>query len=217
MACDKIYSKILAEYLDIPTAKWIIADKNESMDEVKRRAESAIGFPMFIKPATLGSSIGIFEVNNESDLLPALDGARKFCDRILIEKKIDLQFEIECAILSLADKILISTGGRIFTDGKFYSYERKYSATGSPTATHVSEESDYSNVVRDYALRLATHIPVRHLARIDFFLSRDGRVIFNEINTIPGMTATSLYPLLTTDMGLAQGEFINLLLREVTG
>ena len=102
--------------------------------------------------------------------------------------------------------------GEILSDGKFYDFDRKYiSHTETKTAF---TEKELEAVVTDMADRLRKAIGIRQMARIDFFVTEKGEILFNEINTFPGMTKTSLYPLLTKEMGLARGEFINRLISE---
>lgn len=213
VACDKIYSKILAEYLGIPTAKWIYAKAGDRPNDVKRLAEEKLGYPMFIKPSTLGSSIGIRVIKSESDFEKGFKEACRYCKRILIEEAVEVQTEIECAVLSTGKKTHILPAGRIFSVGKFYSYERKYVPDCAPRTSH-GVQDEYSSLARDYAQKITELLSVRHLSRIDFFIDSKGNVLFNEINTFPGMTPTSLYPLMTEDMGLKRGEFLELLLAE---
>ncbi len=215
VCCDKIYTKIIAEHLGIPTADWIFSTENEDTDMLVRRCEQSIGYPLFVKPARLGSSIGISRAKNRKELTNALLKARKYSSRLLIEQAIDAECEIECGFFDSDGTEHISPSGKILTSGIFYDYDQKYNGVSSPKISHGIElDADIRLRLIDYSKRLAKLIALRHLSRIDYFISSKGEIIFNEINTFPGMTKTSLYPHITEDMGFSAGEFINLLLSE---
>ena len=205
ITADKAYAKLAAEHLGIPTAKFIIS--TDSADKAKEKAEAEIGYPMFIKPARLGSSFGAMPVLNECEFITAYENAKCYGERIIIEELVRYEYELECGYFN--EKF--SAGGRIMSDGAFYDYDAKYK---KETKTEVSSGKNESaeSLALEYSKRLARLIGLRHLSRIDFFVKKDGEVVFNEINAFPGMTATSLYPKLTEDMGYKQGEFINLLI-----
>ena len=214
VASDKIYSKIIAEHLSVPTVKWVLADKESTYPEAKKEAEESIGYPMFIKPPTLGSSIGAHKVSCEKEFKDAFLDAKSSGDgRVLIEKYVDTVCEIECAVF-YDKKMLFAPYGRICTDGAVYDYLGKYENRSSPTVIHGKGVNPKEEKIIEYSKRIAEFLMLRHLSRIDFFLSSDGEIYFNEINTFPGMTSTSLYPLITEDMGYGYGEFINILLEE---
>ena len=213
-ACaDKILTKIIADGLGIPTAEWTWSDGDA--DSARAAAEARLGYPMFIKPATLGSSIGAAAVTCPDEFTAAYNTAASY-GRVLIERLIPVEYEVECAVLQHGGELLINPGGTVETDGAFYGFEAKYNGVNSPKTSHGVEESPIRHKIAKMARRLAEAIGIRHMARIDFFVARGGEIYFNEINTIPGMTATSLYPSLTEEMGLSRGEFINLLLAEIT-
>lgn len=218
VCCDKAFTKIIAEHLGIKTAKYIIAEPRDKEDEVILRAEGHLSYPMFLKPTCLGSSVGAARAESRSELLSALRKARALSQRVLIEECVDVLYELECGFFDSCGKRMLSPSGRILTDGIFYDYGGKYLDKGSPKTAHgVSDNPKIEKEAADSANRLATVIGLTHLARIDFFVTRGGELYFNEINTFPGMTESSLYPLLTEDMGLSKNEFINLILTEVTG
>ncbi len=216
MTADKAFTKLAAERLGIPTAKWHLS-VNETAEEAKKAARG-IGYPVFIKPARLGSSIGAYPVLCEAEL----DGAYEKCaalssGRILMEQRIDVSFELECAYLNDGEA-RFSPYGQILTDGSFYDFSTKYIAASDSCRTSAAFDGScnkiYSEAIR-YSRLLVEFLGIRQLARIDFFVTREGVLVFNEINTIPGMTKTSLYPILTEQMGLGRGEFINRLLGRI--
>lgn len=210
VCADKIVTKMLADALKIPTAKWIFSE-TESAKTVKSRSEAQLSYPLFIKPAALGSSIGISKVEKSEDFVAAYKKARESCKRILIEEAAEVECELECAYLSLNGEDRFAVG-KILCDGKFYDFNEKYNSF-TATQTRLTTSSVADSVI-EMARRLKDAASVTGLARFDFFLCKNGEILFNEINTFPGMTSTSLYPSLTLDMGLKEGEFINRLLSE---
>ena len=211
---DKIYTKLAAEHLGIPTAKWTL---ETSADAAKARAhaEGALSYPMFIKPASLGSSYGAAPVFTYDAFAAAYEEARSFDERVLIEELIPFEYELECALFDDGGQRL-SPGGRILSNGEFYDYNSKYGKDRAPLIEAYSgNDAEVEKCASDYAKMLSDFIGLKYLSRIDFFVTRDKRIYFNEINTFPGMTETSLYPKLTEDMGLEKGSFINLLIRKV--
>ena len=211
---DKAFTKLAASRLNIPVAEWILSD-DENAFFAKGRAESLLRYPMFIKPARLGSSYGATPVLTPDDFVGAYDYARSFDKRLLIEERVDFDYEIECALFDAGER-KISAGGRVLSGGKFYDYDSKYDKNASPvTEAKSGRMPEIEKKISEYSASLADLIGIDQLSRFDFFVTRDGKILFNEINTFPGMTATSLYPRLTEDMGLSKGEFINLLIESV--
>ena len=209
MTADKAYTKTVAEHLSIPTAKWTLLTTSD-VKEAARTAEE-LGFPLFLKPARLGSSIGAHPVRDLKDFLDAFLDAREYDERILCEELIPIKYELECAFLKTESKTHIAPFGRISADG-FYDFGTKYESKGSPKIDADGESEYVTDLAHEYSERLADFIGLSDLGRIDFFVSTDGKLYFNEINTFPGMTAKSLYPRLTERMGLLPGEFINQLI-----
>ena len=214
VCADKILTKMIADGLSIPTADWIYADTDDA-DVARRQAEAQLGYPMFIKPAMLGSSIGAAAALDEAEFTRVYSEAARY-GRVLIERLLPVAYEVECAILSYGGVMLINPAGTVQTNGAFYDYRSKYDGARSPKTSHRTSDDPTRKRIAKMARVLAEAIGISHLSRIDFLVTRDGEIYFNEINTIPGMTATSLYPLLTEGMGLARGEFINRLLAEIT-
>lgn len=210
VCADKILTKLVSDALGLPSARWTCSSDENPLDAMAA-AEKAFGYPMFIKPASLGSSIGISRVECKEDFTKAYKNAYALSRRVLIEEAVKVKSELECAYLFTEGKHYYRIG-EILSDGKFYDFDRKYiSHTETKTAF---TKKELEAVVTDMADRLRKAIGIRQMARIDFFVTEKGEILFNEINTFPGMTKTSLYPLLTEEMGLARGEFINRLISE---
>lgn len=211
---DKIYSKLIAEHLGVPTAKWSYTPSNDAK-EAKRMAEAKLGYPMFIKPVSLGSSYGASPVFSPEDFENAYSEAQRFDSKILAEELIPFEYEIECAMLE-DGTMRFSPGGRILSNGKFYDYDSKYRAQSSPkTEAFSGKDNETEERITEYSKRLSDFIGLKYLSRLDFFVTKDKKIYFNEINTFPGMTETSLYPKLTEDMVFKKGNFINLLIEKV--
>ena len=207
---DKIVTKLICEALDIPTARWTFSTDTEP-SEILKSAESLLGYPMFIKPSSLGSSIGISRVENEKEFCEGYRKARALSARVLIEEAVPVLCELECAYFSegTVNRFKI---GEILSGGEFYDFDKKY-VTETKTRT-VFSDKEIEKAVSDMADRLRLAVDLKQMSRIDFFLTNGGKILFNEINTFPGMTKTSLYPSLTVEMGLSEGEFINRLVAE---
>ena len=211
---DKVYSKLMAESLGIPTARWMLADR-EQKDKSRTLAEEKLGYPMFIKPARAGSSYGAHPVYEKSEFNDAFDDALRYDSRVLIEELVPICYELECALFDDGQSRRISPAGRVLSDGKFYDFEAKYRGISSPKAeTAAGKNPETEEKIIGYTTELADLIGIRDLGRFDFFVTADDKIYFNEINAIPGMTKTSLYPALTETMGIGRGEFINLLIEK---
>ncbi len=221
VASDKAYTKLCAEALGIPTVDWIYSvDGSESFgkDISRRRAELYLGYPMFIKPARLGSSVGACAVHKDSDFDRAYAEAAAFDGRVIIEKLSPVISELECGYFGLKCKELFTKIGEIPSKGRFYSFKEKYSEESelSPICPSPLDKA-YGDAIRAYSRALRDYLGIRHTARFDFFLTEDGRLLFNEINTMPGFTEGSLYPAMLDDGGITPREAVNALLSEVCG
>ncbi len=217
VAMDKAYTKALAESLGVPTARWTLAIMNspaETPTSARERAEAAFGYPMFLKPARQGSSVGAGIARCEKEFESALEAAAAAGDgRVIIEEYIDNRVELECAYLGTKSKQLFTPIGEISCCG-FYDYDAKYGKDSAARVSAVSKhEAAWGKDVREWSRKIVEQLGVRHLARLDFFLSGK-RLIFNEINTFPGFTEISLYPRLISRLGISPAELIELLISD---
>ena len=205
---DKIYTKLCAVSLGIPTADFVFFN-GESTKEAQAITAKHLGFPVIIKPSRLGSSHGIRIARCAEEFSAAYSNALSLSKRLLVEKLIDFDHELECAYLLGR----FAPFGRVLSGGSFYDFDSKYS---SNTRTDVCSgmDTEIENKARDHAAALVRALGIRTLSRIDFLVTVDGKVYFNEINAFPGMTDTSLYPRLTEEMSLKRGEFIDLLIED---
>ncbi len=215
---DKVYTKVLAESLGIPSAKWLLCN-NTDPGSARKRAESKLSYPMFLKPARLGSSFGASKVQSRENFAQAYSAAADLGGgRVLIEEFIPVEAELECGLFSTKSKVLFTKIGEIRYSSEFYDYNTKYLSDGIHTVTASgSLDGLYGGLIREYSERLSDLIGIHGIARIDFFLGRDGRILFNEINTMPGFTESSLYPAMLKESGLSVKEGLTELLLEAGG
>ena len=167
-------------------------------------------YPLFVKPAREGSSVGITKVKAREGLADAIRTAFAEDSKILVEEMICGR-EMEVAVLGNDDPAA-SCVGEIFAAGEFYDYKSKYEDEGSRTEIVTDLPRELEDEIRETALRVYRVLECRGLARVDFFLSEDGRVVFNEINTLPGFTQISMYPSLWEASGLAYADLIDALI-----
>ena len=211
---DKILTRAVADSLGIPGARWIYATKCDPLPEAVAEAERRLSYPMFVKPSGLGSSIGAGAARDRRELFRAITEARDLSrdGRILIEELVPIKYEIECAYFDDGTP-LFSASGVIDTGGSFYDFSRKYSNPDGIKISHgrLSDEKIKSQA-ESYARSLARALDLCGMARIDFFLTEEGDLYFNEINTVPGMTKTSLYPYLCEDAGVMRDKIMERLL-----
>ena len=193
ISADKAYTKIIAEHLGIPTAPWFIPSSD--MREARKEAEMRLGYPVFIKPRRLGSSIGASGANDPREFAEAFEEAYSLSGGlVIIEAKINVARELEFALYDGKERF-ISGAGSIESHGETYSFEKKYVSEFSPkTEVNTGLDRKTLRLARSMARRLSDYLGLGNISRIDFFLTASGEIIFNEINSIPGLTDTSLYP-----------------------
>jgi len=184
----------------------------ERNPNVGRQAAAALGYPVFVKPANLGSSVGVSKVRSETELAQAVATAFGYDEKILIEKGINGR-EIECSVLG-NDAPEASLPGEICPQAEFYSYEAKYVDESGATFIIPAPLSGAETAkVRNLAVRAFQLLECAGMARVDFFLDRDdGRLYVNELNSIPGFTTISVYPKLWEASGLPYRDLISRLL-----
>ena len=204
---DKAYTKLAAEHLGIKTVPWIL-EKDKTAEEARLAARVRLSYPLFIKPARLGSSVGAAAVNSESEFDSCYSTAARLGQgRVLIEEKISVAKELECAFFASKSEDIFTFPGEIELESSYYDYDSKYAdASAAKVRARASVDSGVVDTVREWAKELVGFLGIRDLARIDFFLSRDGQLYFNEINTFPGFTESSLYPRMLALSGISAGS-----------
>ncbi|MBR3681283.1 MAG: D-alanine--D-alanine ligase [Clostridia bacterium] len=206
---DKGFTRALAEQIGIPTARGVSLPRAASLEDAARAARQ-IGFPVFVKPRRLGSSVGAGAARDEAELTSVFRRAALYGE-VLIEEFIDGKRELEIGALFLRGRHILSPVGEVLCNG-FYDFDKKYGGS-TQTVCPADISGGVAEKIREYAVRLCEAASLCGTARIDFFLS-DGRLLFNEINTLPGFTKDSLYPALMRAAGIDEGELFNLLVED---
>ncbi|HEV2387171.1 MAG TPA: D-alanine--D-alanine ligase family protein [Candidatus Acidoferrales bacterium] len=211
---DKDVQKRLFEQAGLPVVPWIALPRSRwenHRQEVLEQVASRFQFPVFVKPATLGSSVGMTKAHGAEELPAALDLAAEFAQKILIERGVDAR-EIEVAVLG-NEEPRASVPGEVIPHHEFYDYAAKYTEEGTQLVIPAPLNPRQTAKVQEYAVRAFQVIEGRGMARMDFFLERHtGRIYLNEINTIPGFTSISMYPRMWEASGLSYRELIDRLI-----
>ena len=195
---DKDVMKRLFRDAGIPIGEFIAINKGEKISFLKIKKK--LGLPVFVKPANLGSSVGINKVKNEEEWKRALEDAFQYDSKIVVEENIPGR-EIECSVLG-NEKPIASIPGEIIANQEFYSYDAKYIDEGSVAVIPAKLDKGTIKKIQGLAVKVFQVLGCEGMGRVDFFLKKNGEVIVNEINTIPGFTSISMYPKLWEASGL---------------
>ena len=216
---DKVFMKSLFRDSDLPMCKYVWFLRGEwerNMEEVISQVEVKLGYPCFVKPANLGSSVGVSKATDEFTLIKAIELAAQYDRKIIVEENLDMR-EIECAVIGNESPRASLPGEYIIRadDKKFLDYTEKYSATGNNefiVPALVSEE--LTAKIQQMAITAYRAVDASGLARIDFFLRNDnGFLLVNEINTMPGLTDASGFPKMWASSGLEFPQVIDELIK----
>jgi len=212
---DKVVSKGLAQTAGVPVVPWVdirLDSWQQRGNEICAKAINDFGFPLFVKPAQLGSSVGVTKVKQASELKAACESALKYDDRIMIEKGLDVR-EIEVGMLGDYEP-LASIPGEVIPHADFYSYDAKYiDAQGASMAIPAKLTPQEIRQAQDLARKVFIGLELHGMARVDLFLEKStGQFYFNEVNTIPGFTEISQYPLLWKESGVEPSELLTRLI-----
>lgn len=212
LGMDKDAAKRLLRDAGIPVAKFLAFQSFERRNIRFAEVKKALSLPLFVKPANLGSSVGISKVKTEKDFAPAVALALKYDTKILIEESVTGR-EIECAVLG-NDRPVASVPGEVKPTHEFYSYEAKYiDEHGAGLEIPAKLPASAVKKVQALAVKAFTTLCCEGMARVDFFLKKNGELLVNEINTIPGFTKISMYPKLWQASGVSYPELIDRLIR----
>jgi D-alanine-D-alanine ligase len=199
---------------NIPVVDYVLIRRSlmeTDMDTALRIAESLGDYPLFVKPANLGSSVGVSKVHNRADLLEGLMYAAQYDRRLLVQKGHNVR-EIEVSVLGNDDP-QASVCGEITYAAEFYSYEAKYHDDASRATIPADIPVETSDRIRDLAIRAYKAVDLSGMARVDFFIDKDSdEVYLNELNTIPGFTQISMYPQLWKASGISGEELVDRLI-----
>ncbi len=215
VAMDKTLTKLVADNAGISQADWYLA-RNSSlqnqMDRVLDEIEEKFTYPVFVKPAGTGSSVGVSKAADRSSLREALLQAGIYDEKILVEEFIQ-GCEVEVAVMGNENPVA-SVCGEIDSGADFYDYDAKYVTDTSVDYIPARIPEDTAEYIRDLAVKIYSAIGCKGLSRVDFFVTYgENRVVFNEINTMPGFTSISMYPKLFSASGIAYSELIDTLLQ----
>ena len=215
VAMDKTLTKLVVDHAGVPQAAWKLVRRNElrnHMENTLTALENRFSYPMFVKPAGTGSSVGVSKAADRDALRKALEFAAKYDDKILVEEFIHGR-EIEVAVMGNENPVA-SIAGEIDSGADFYDYDAKYVTDTSVAYIPARIPEDVEEIVREAAVKVYSAIGCQGLSRVDFFVTyEENRVVFNEINTLPGFTSISMYPKLFAASGIEYTDLIDELLK----
>lgn len=202
---DKVITKIIYNNANIPQIPYNVIYNKENIEKI------TIDYPLIIKPANGGSSVGISIASNKEELISGLDIALQYDTKVIVEPFIEAM-ELECAVLEKDGKIIASTIGQIIPCNKFYDYEAKY-LKESQIIIPAPIPDDLSDKIKEVAIKAFKAIEAKDLARIDFLYDQlSNQLYLNEINTLPGFTTVSMYPKLLMYDGITYQELLTILI-----
>jgi D-alanine-D-alanine ligase len=211
LGMDKAVQKVVLAAAGIPVVEHEVVHERSWTDDpeaVEARA-AHLGFPMFVKPASLGSSVGISKVAGPEGLGAAVDAAFAYGRKVVLERAMEGAREIECAVLGNDDPVASIAGEIVPVGHEFYDYEAKYlDEAGSELQIPADLPAEILGEVQRLAVAAFRAIDAAGMARVDFFLTAEGALVVNEINTIPGFTLISMYPKLWEASGLSYRELV---------
>lgn len=207
MAMDKISTKRILESAGIAQVPYTTFIEGDDLELTLDEAEARLSYPVFVKPSNMGSSVGISKAEDRASLAVAIREALRYDSRILIEQGVDAR-EIEVAILGNQD-IQTTLPGEVVKDVAFYDYQAKYIDNKIEMAIPAQIPEEVAAKMREEARKAFHALGGTGLSRCDFFYTKDGDIFLNELNTMPGFTQWSMYPLLWKNMGLSYEELIS--------
>lgn len=214
VSMDKLYTKIIVDTLGIRQAAYVPVYREElaDMNGVAEKIEGKFSYPVFVKPSNAGSSKGVGKAENREELEAALTEAARHDRKILVEETI-IGHEVECAVFGGGNVPVKASGvGEIMAAAEFYDFDAKYYNADSKTVVNPPLPGNAAEEVRKAAVEIFKAVDGYGLSRVDFFVKENGEVVFNEINTLPGFTAISMYPMLWEAAGMDKKALVQALL-----
>lgn len=212
IAMDKALAKQIFTAARIPQAPCLIETRYEwdqKADEINNQVERSLGYPAFVKPANMGSSVGVTKANDRNSLVKAIGIAFEYDNKIVIERSMENCHEVECAVLGNQDPIA-SQVGEIIPGAEFYDYQTKYIDDKTETLIPAKISDATTARVQKLSIDAFKAIDGAGLARVDFFVHKDTEEVYlNEINTLPGFTPISMYPKMWAASGIPYAELID--------
>ena len=214
VSLDTTLTQLVADHAGVPQATWLLVRASElrtRMEQLLDKIEDRFAYPVFVKPAGTGSSVGVSKAMNRQQLAAALDKAGEFDEKILVEEFIHGR-EVEVAVMGNENPVA-SICGEIDSGAEFYDYDAKYITDTSVAYIPARIQEDVAEQVREQAVKIYSAIGCKGLSRVDFFVTyEDNRIVFNEINTLPGFTSISMYPKLFAASGIPYDVLLDQLL-----
>ena len=217
LAMDKIATKIVFTQIGLPQVDYVAVNRSQIYSnpciypKLCDDIEAKLGYPCFVKPANLGSSVGIAKVRSRAELESALDNAASYDRRIVVEAGVNAR-EVECAVLG-NDNPQVSVVGEITFNSDFYDYETKYTEGAAQLHIPADLTQEVATRIQEMAIEAFMAVDAAGLARVDFFyVEETGEIFINEINTFPGFTSTSMYPRLWNHCGIAFPQLVDRLI-----
>jgi len=212
---DKALARAIFAASGLPQTQYSVivrSDWRRAQVPVLERLEGEHDYPLFVKPANLGSSVGISKVYDRQELQAGLELASQYDTKLIVERSVENARELECAVLG-NEYPKASGVGEIIPGAEFYDYTTKYIDGQSELVIPAVLEKSESEAIQELAMRTFKAIDCSGLARVDFLMRPDGSVLVNEINTMPGFTPISMYPKLWAAAGVAYGDLIDRLIQ----
>ncbi|HLC64009.1 MAG TPA: D-alanine--D-alanine ligase family protein [Patescibacteria group bacterium] len=214
VAMDKIVAKQIFESIGLLISKYhyfVKKDWTENQEEVIKRVEEKLSYPLFVKPANLGSSVGVNKAGNRVELKKAISLAIKYDRRIIVEEAVKEAKEIECSVLG-NDRPEASVPGRVVPADEFYTYNDKYVDGKTQFEIPAKLPKEVIRKIRELAIKVFKVLDLAGMARVDFLLDRKNKIYVNEANTIPGFTKIGMYPKLWQATGLPYEKLLERLI-----
>ena len=212
IAMDKALAKQVFRAADIPQAPCLIVTRAEwdrDAATVANQIESELGFPIFVKPANMGSSVGVNKAGDQGALIQGIEDALQYDNKIVVESSMENCHEVECSVLGNEDPIA-SEVGEIIPGAEFYDYQTKYIDDKTKTLIPATISTAAAEKVRALSLKAFKAIDGAGLSRVDFFVHKETQAVYlNEINTLPGFTPISMYPKMWAASGIPYAELID--------
>ncbi|MGI9318834.1 MAG: D-alanine--D-alanine ligase family protein [bacterium] len=212
IAMDKALAKQVFSAANIPQAPCIIITRTEwntGSEAINLQIEDTLGYPIFVKPANMGSSVGVSKASDQDSLIKAIQTAFEYDNKIVVEQSMENCHEVECAVLGNQDPIA-SQVGEIIPGAEFYDYQTKYIDDKTETLIPATISDAAAKNVQELSVKAFKAIDGTGLSRVDFFVHRESQEVYlNEINTLPGFTPISMYPKMWAASGVPYDELID--------
>lgn len=214
LAMDKAYSYQLFDNCHLPQTPWLclkLSDYEKDLKACLAKISERLSYPVFVKPANTGSSIGISKVREQGQLQEAIDLAFQYDEKVIVEREV-IGREVSIAALGRADDLFLSVIGEIVPADEFYDYQAKYESSLTKLLIPAQLAEEEIKAIEKYAALTFNLLDCYGMARIDFFLSATGEVLLNEVNTIPGFVKNSMYPKLMKASGYEAKDLLDQLI-----